>query len=59
MKISRERVNSLALVVSDAIKAECHKMVMDLPKDFENEFHIDLEELLAQAYGDPDYANYN
>ena len=59
MKISRERVNSLALVVSDALKAECRKMVMDLPKDFENQFHIDLEELIAQAYGDPDYANYN
>ncbi len=59
MSISRERVNIIALAASDAITKFCGDEKLDLPADFENKFHEDLEDLLAEAYGDPDYQNYN
>jgi len=57
--ITREKVNSLALRVSDAIVKECEAEGMGLPESFEDKFHEELEELLAKSYGDPDYGNYN
>jgi hypothetical protein len=56
---SREQVNSMALNVSEAIADYCMVRGLELPDDFENEFHEAMEELIAQGYGDPDYANYN
>jgi hypothetical protein len=56
---TREKVNSLALRISDTIVEECATEGMDLPDSFEDKFHEELEELLAKFYGDPDYGNYN
>lgn len=57
--ITREKVNNLALRICDTIGEECATKGVDLPESFENEFHKELEELLAKFYGDPDYSNYN
>jgi len=57
--ITREKVQSLALRVNDAIEEACKVEGMDLPDSFEDKFYEELEELLAKFYGDPDYGNYN
>ena len=59
MSISREQINSMSLGVSDWIRQYCKDLDLPLPADFENKFDEDLEDLLADAYGDPDYQNYN